>query len=351
MIAIVGVLMALVLSAVQAAREAARRAQCKNNLRQLAVAAVTHHEQIGHFPTSGWGWRWVGDADRGFGEEQPGNWTYNLLPFMEEQALHDLAGDGLPNLITPRQLEGGRRLTEAAIPILYCPSRRAAVAYPHIFYDVAPPINAAWADVAGALDYAINCGDTSGMPKNFGPPSLQDSASFPWGITSTGVPLQSDISGIPLSPINAYLSPITGEYGVNGISFRRSEVSLRHITDGASNTYLIGEWHVTPDEYDMVGEGGAWCASLTSHACGFEQPILDGADGTNPFTTFGSAHPSGFHVAYCDGRVHFVAYDVALGVHRAAANRKDGSAHGAGVSNERWPVPPLPPRRPDRPPR
>src|SRR5688572_17754198 len=59
---IIGILVAILLPAVQAAREAARRAQCKNHLRELSLAALTHHEQIGHFATNGWGWWWVGDS-------------------------------------------------------------------------------------------------------------------------------------------------------------------------------------------------------------------------------------------------------------------------------------------------
>jgi prepilin-type N-terminal cleavage/methylation domain-containing protein len=61
---IIGVLVAILLPAIEAAREAARKAQCKNNLRQLALAAITHHEQVGWFPTGGWSEFWVGYGDR-----------------------------------------------------------------------------------------------------------------------------------------------------------------------------------------------------------------------------------------------------------------------------------------------
>ena len=93
-ITIIGVLVSILLPAVQAAREAARRVQCKNHLRQLAVAAMTHEAQIGHFPTGGWGPRWLGDADRGFTRQQPGSWAFSPLPFLEESNLYDQAGDG-----------------------------------------------------------------------------------------------------------------------------------------------------------------------------------------------------------------------------------------------------------------
>src|SRR5207244_13274785 len=90
-IAIIGVLVALLLPAVQAAREAARRMQCQNNLKQFGLAFQNHHDTQKHLPTDGWGYGWVGDPDAGFGADQPGGWTFNILPYCEQQAIHDIA--------------------------------------------------------------------------------------------------------------------------------------------------------------------------------------------------------------------------------------------------------------------
>ncbi len=89
-IAIIGILIALLLPAVQAAREAARRIECGNHLKQIGLGALNHHETHRHMPTGGWGWRWTGDPDKGFGKDQPGGWAFAILPFIEEQNLHDL---------------------------------------------------------------------------------------------------------------------------------------------------------------------------------------------------------------------------------------------------------------------
>ena len=104
-ITIIGILIALLLPAVQAAREAARQAQCKNNLKQLALGCLSHENLNKWFPTGGWGYQWTGDADRGTDWRQPGGWIYNIMPFVELQSLHDM-GAGKPDPNTPSFAQG-----------------------------------------------------------------------------------------------------------------------------------------------------------------------------------------------------------------------------------------------------
>src|SRR5450830_967344 len=89
-ITIIGILIALLLPAVQAAREAAWQTQCRNNLKQLALGCLNHESLTKRFPTNGLGFAWTGDADRGTDWRQPGGWIYNILPYIEQQTMHDL---------------------------------------------------------------------------------------------------------------------------------------------------------------------------------------------------------------------------------------------------------------------
>ena len=89
-ITIIAILIALLLPAVQAAREAARQAQCQNHLKQLALGCLQHESASKRMPTNGWGFAWTGDSNRGTDWRQPAGWIYNILPYIEQQALHDL---------------------------------------------------------------------------------------------------------------------------------------------------------------------------------------------------------------------------------------------------------------------
>ena len=89
-IAIIGMLVGLLLPAVNAAREQGRLASCKNNLHQLCIACLDHENKMQFLPSGGWGGNWVGLASQGYGQNQPGGWIYQILPYLEQTPLHDL---------------------------------------------------------------------------------------------------------------------------------------------------------------------------------------------------------------------------------------------------------------------
>lgn len=108
-IGVIGILMALLLPAVQMARETARKVQCRNNLKQIVLAGHLHHDVHKSLPYGGWGSLWVGDPEKGFGIEQPGGWIYNSLPFVEQGFLRGMENGGF---------------MDQSLRLFTCPTRR-----------------------------------------------------------------------------------------------------------------------------------------------------------------------------------------------------------------------------------
>ncbi len=320
-ITIIGILISLLMPAVQSAREAARRTQCQNNVKQLALASLTHESQQRFFPTGGWGFDWTGDPDRGFNHMQPGSWTYNVLPFIEQQALHDL-GKGLTG---SAKQQAATQMNGTPVAAFICPTRRPVAAVPINSYGCC----GAYYDGTGATfnpspkvktDYAANFGDTYPVIQLFGPTyppntySEGDSTSFGWPDPN----------------------------GPTGVSFMRSEVKSAQITDGQSNTILLGEKYIDPDDYTNGNDGGDdWTAftgqqddtyrtagcqnTSTNPPSDCAPPTQDQAGNEGPSgVAFGSAHFGLLNFGFCDGSVHAINYSVDLETFRRLCNRRDG---------------------------
>jgi prepilin-type N-terminal cleavage/methylation domain-containing protein len=329
-IAIIGILVALLLPAVQAAREASRRTSCKSNLKQLGIAAQLFADTHKFFPSAGWGDWWVGCPDQPMGERQPGSWAYQLLGHIEETARAGV-GQGF-KCGDPNSRAAIGQMVATAVPVFYCPSRRAAQAYPHSprairNYDPPP--------LAGKSDYAGNIGDLNIIGADFGPDSLTDYDTHDWK--------QSGPAFVALVRPRSKCST-----GHDGIVFQRSTVSFKQITDGTSHTYLFGEKNIQVEHYD---DGGAlnddqsmytgWDKdNVRSTAIGFlpsgaldtSQSFPPAPDSETPNQNaknyqwaFGGPHPGGWQAVFCDGSVHFMAYDMDLVLHRNLGNRQDGN--------------------------
>lgn len=328
-IAIIGILVALLLPAVQAAREAARRSQCSSQLKQLALGSLNHHDVHGHFPTGGWGWGFVGDPDRGAGPDQPGGWMFNVLPFVEEQALYDLSGNG--SVLDPsgrrpdiQQLEGALQVAQANVSIANCPTRRPALLYPRSGGALS---NGRTPMETIKMDYAANAGHcVSEWP-------LTGIYKGPTGYDPTAVANWMNQAKTELKVLVADGSP-----RYSGISFGISKISIRRVTDGTTNTYMIGEKMVPADRYetgDHAGDNETWCTGFnndnfraTARNDGTEAlvpvPDTDVAVDFSP-DRFGSAHTAVWLMAFCDGSVHNMSYDIDWQTHRDLGNRQDGN--------------------------
>ncbi len=350
-ITIIGILIALLLPAVQAAREAARMTQCKNNLKQLALGCLNHESATKRIPSDGWGFDWIGDPDLSNDWRQPGGWLYNVLPFIEQQPLHDLGvGLGNPGGSTPAAKNTANQ-QRVATPVgtLYCPTRRQAALYPLVPQTTnwvgSGPVNCTVTDatILARNDYAINGGDiwtfsSYGLNYPFGS-AWGGHEACGWG---GGGP--SSISYAIVASGQMALGARTTFANVaeqaTGVSYCGSLIRLSDITDGASNTYLVGEKYIDPDYY-TTGQDGSdnECAYI-----GDDDDIIrfaaSGAAGTSSYTEyppqpdrpgdttgglgFGSAHLEGFNMAFCDGSVHTLNFSINFETHRRLCNRKDG---------------------------
>ncbi|MBU4397903.1 MAG: DUF1559 domain-containing protein, partial [Planctomycetes bacterium] len=299
-ITIIGILIALLLPAVQAAREAARQVQCKNNLKQIALACLNHESIIGRFPCGGWGCAWTGDADRGTDWRQPGGWYYNLLPYIEQPALHDL-GAGLPPWGQFGTTKGFLHMQRLSTPVgmLYCPTRRRPVAYPWTGAHGAKITNANTPTVVGRSDYAANAGDNYTDPSI--PPPSWPNAYGPRTPTDVENP---DGSG-QMTP-TARTAFATIAKVATGIVYMGSLIKIADVTDGTSNTYLVGEKYLNPDDYETGSDPGdnescwtgenqdmarwsSWHYPIVNPATDWWPPYQDTAGSTNGWC-FGSAH-------------------------------------------------------------
>ncbi|MHC4176807.1 MAG: DUF1559 family PulG-like putative transporter [Planctomycetota bacterium] len=321
-IAIIGILIALLLPAVQAARETARQLKCAANLKQLSLAVMNHEDTHGFFPTGGWGWDWVGDPDRGFGQRQPGGWVFSILPFIEQEQLWELALDSQPDTLTSTQLRRARSVVRTPLTLVSCPTRRPAMAYPGghrgTFLGHNAASNTDSDNVAARSDYAINSGDIDDEWRQGGgggpsPPdsgNLEGIENFPWQ--------RQD------------------HRQFSGISHQRSQVTLRDVTDGLTSTFMLGEKHVNPDHYATGWDYGDNENIYTGYnndnfrCTNPNHPVLQDTPGLDDTYRFGSAHTGGSHFSFCDGSVRAISYSIDRTVYANLGNRKDGNVIDGG---------------------
>jgi hypothetical protein len=286
-ISIIGILISLLLPAVQAARESGRVTQCSNNLYQMGRGALASLEAYGYFPTGGWGGDWVGDPTRGHDRKQPGGWCYNLLPFIDADAMHDIGiGISDPKGNSTLRKQANRDMSQMPVAALICPTRRRVALYPfgqRSFENLEYPASSK----CNKSDYAA-CVGSKGSTETGGPGDLLtgDNPTYPW--------------------------PDPADW--DGVCFCRSEVTPAQVVDGASNTILFGEKELDPDHYL---DCAVPCDNHTM-LLGFDNdlyrsatlPPVQDQPGLASTLLFGSAHTSGCGFVLCDGSVHRISFRI-----------------------------------------
>lgn len=313
-IAIMSGLMALLLPAVQKARETGRRAACQNNLRQICTAAGSHNSSFKRYPFGGWGHEWSGMPGRGSGAKQPGSWAYSLLPFLEERMLHDL---GAHSTGIDRVADYSTRLA-TPLAVFNCATRRACA--PQLVAEsysyAGTPRPAGKSLVLARSDYAINGGVSHVFPFA-GPLTLEEGDS------------------------PSYWKNVSSSTGFHGVSHMHTAAPISGFADGFGKTYFVGEKMVEPANYESGLSRGdkeslytgfsldsVRFAGLIPGNAPWLAPIGDTDMVLNPpgYLRFGSAHEAGLNMAYCDGSVRYVTFDVDEEVHFRAGHRRDEGA-------------------------
>lgn len=292
-IAIIGTLVALLLPAVQGAREQARRASCQNNLHNLAIAAQQYHTSAGSYPS---GWLCLVSPQQNdpvfggaAGYTEGFGWGALLLPYLEQKPLHKAIGAGV--------VGGGPARLDLSLAIVQ-------------------------SDVNGGMLSAI--GDSIATPvKMFMCPSDT-------GFTGRGQvdpPRQfTNRPGVPATGVSNYIGVaghrlVSGTVKNTGTFYGNSATRDADILDGLSNTAMFGERET------QICHSGTWVgvenpagipvggASGFSHVAGIDFPKLNFANPDVNGNTiwyggcgagFSSNHPGGALFAFADGGVRFI---------------------------------------------
>lgn len=311
-IAIIAVLVSLLLPAVQNAREAARRTQCKNHLKQLGTALHSFHEAYNHFPSNGWGIGWAPHPNRASGVDQPGSWMYQILPMIEQTALYKSGGTNRDDETSAALLAGNVQRLGTPVGIFMCPTRRSPERFrvDTVISFVVQPRLCGPLTVGARNDFAINGGEDN-VPFLLGPPNLAAGDNGSYSFPSLGAS--------------------------TGISFVRSKYGMRDLVDGSSQVYLVGEKSVDPRRYsDGVSLGDDQGPYVSDERDNIRWARLGGSNlrphqdipGVDNTWGFGSAHVGAFHMAFADGRVAGVNYNIDMVTHRRLCNRRDRQVVG-----------------------
>ena len=286
-IAIIGILVGILLPAVQMVRESARRTQCLNNLKQIGLAVQNYEGAHSQIPPAR-------PADRFL------TWPVLLMPFLEYNNLYQQFD------IQAQYSVQDPSVVREGMQVMICPSRRTGI-----------PISLG--ETNGSLSGAV--GDYAG---NAG--SHAHHLTFDWalfenevdGVFNSGFSRENRVVNFKLT------GPFRGRYG------------FEDVTDGLSNTQFIGEKFVSPDRLGEPGGNGDGCiyngdepsTFMRLAGGGFLRLASSPNDGTvvGDFPVFGSAHPGTVGFVFGDGSTHSLNVDIEGDVLANLSARNDGQS-------------------------
>lgn len=309
-VAIIGMLVALLLPAMQAAREAARRSACQNNLKQIGLAALGVEARQGALPI---GARRDGSPN-GTSPSYGLSWWVDLLPELEQQSLYariDRRGpdSGLPLL----HARNGKAVHGIVLPALICPSTSTPDSWLLGGFDVMTPSYVGIAGATGEDGFAE-------VRVNSCCRTLDD------GQISAGGLLISN-RAVPLAEITDGASNTLLAAEASDFAFSASGVAQR--VDGAfPNGWLMGTGvRGTPPDYGGVGPAPSWNITTIRYGVNTRDYDLPGIDNNRgPNNPLLSPHSDGVNAVLGDGSVQFLPNETDLLILKRSATRDDGGA-------------------------
>jgi prepilin-type N-terminal cleavage/methylation domain-containing protein/prepilin-type processing-associated H-X9-DG protein len=302
-ITIIGILIALLLPAVQAAREAARSMQCSNNLKQLGLALHNYHDKWQQFPLGAAHWL---DTDwTSFTKDAHGSFLVALLPYIEQQSLYDHCD--FSTLTDYNSKVGTTYVHETWIQTFLCPSDVAKYWGGNKYY---------WSEGNSTQNQKRATTNYSGSMGS----QLFDTGGYFGNAFGTGTAYHGD--SIARGTISGVFSHLAW-----GAAFFE-------ITDGTSNTIALGEirpacsWHARDGWMHVNALWNATSSPINSKAC-CASGESDDTQNWSCEQAFRSTHPGGCNFVFCDGSIHCLSENIDYMTYQKLGDRRDGYTVGA----------------------
>ncbi|MEO1993034.1 MAG: DUF1559 domain-containing protein, partial [Pirellulales bacterium] len=269
-IAIIGVLIGLLLPAVQAARESARRMRCNNNLKQIGVALHSYASSHSTFPAA-YGWN---TQSKSKSWQKAWGWGARILPFLEESALSDVLG------VESREFnEAMPGNNSSSWPSAIVAAMRTSISGFRCPSDVPP------SDINTSTDFCHSGGPDSTKPALSNYAGVYGYQFSNWGPSANGEP--------------AHFGVMRGQNGVG----------IEEIFDGTSNTFAVGERGWSHGAAYWVGVGNVNSEAQWSSPKVVGRVFIWKINAPRVgryYSAFSSMHPGGANFAMADGSVHFI---------------------------------------------